>query len=107
MQGTLNQPYVALFSIYIGILLAAVYLLLRILTHKWVKKAVVRYVVDGIYILVAAAVIIFFVLLSSNFVLRAYYFIGLLLGASIYVFGIHPILRYIKKLYAAKRRKKL
>lgn len=107
MQGTLNQPYIALFSIYVGIILAGVYLLLRMLTHKWAKKAAARYIVDGVYVLVVAAAIIFFVATASNFVLRAYYFLGVFIGASIYLFGIRPILRLVKKLFISKRRKKL
>ena len=79
MQGTLNQPYVALLCVYLGMggmLVELLFCLGFACFCAWV----------------------FYALLNLR--LRGFYLLGMLLGASLYRFGIHALLEEIfRKIY--------
>lgn len=107
MEGTLNQPYVALLCIYLGMAGMLLYCALRrtcALLHlgkagKWLS--------EGIFCLSFAGLCawVFYRLLALR--LRVFYLFGLLLGALLYYFGVHRLLHGILNRICRAMRKKV
>ncbi len=100
MQGTLNQPYVALLCVYVGMGGMLVYCLLRRLGSLLHLGRVGRMLVELLFCLGFACFCawVFYALLNLR--LRGFYLLGMLLGALLYRFGIHALLEEIfRKIY--------
>ena len=93
-----EQVYIFLWSIVVGVILAILFDLFRALRFKGIKDIWV-YIQDIIFWIVAAVVIIASTFISNEGELRGYMLIGYLLGAGFYVllfskFVLH-ILRFV------------
>ena len=95
MQGTLNQPYVALLCVYLGMAGMLVYCLLRRLCSVLHLGRVGCILAELLFCLGFSALCawIFYRLLDLR--LRGFYLLGMLLGALLYRFGIHALLEEI------------
>ena len=105
MEGTLNQPYVALLCIYLGAGGACLYFawaeIARVLRLGRVGRSIGEAAVCLFY--AAAVVWVFYRLLDLR--LRGFYLLGMLLGALLYRQGMHALLRGIlRKIYKFTRK---
>ncbi len=80
-----NQTYVFLSSVLVGVVLAIIFDIFRILRRKGNTPNYVVYIQDVFYWIIVTFVIIMSAFITNDGELRGYMFIGYILGAVIYV----------------------
>lgn len=95
MEGTLNQPYVALLCVYLGAGGACLYFAWAGLARLLRLGQLWRNVGEALCCLfyATAAVWVFYRLLNLR--LRGFYLLGMLLGALLYRQGLHALLAHL------------
>lgn len=93
-----NQTYVFLWSLFVGVILALIFDLFRILRRKGNTKNYVVYIQDVIYWFMVTFIIIMSAFITNDGELRGYMFIGYILGAVVYIVTISKyILGFVNK----------
>lgn len=93
-----NQTYVFLWSLFVGVILALIFDLFRILRRKGNTKNYVVYIQDVIYWFAVTFIIIMSAFITNDGELRGYMFIGYILGAVVYIVTISKyILGFVNK----------
>ena len=104
LGGTLEQPYVFLAAVYGGMICGAVYSVLRIIRQvtgkKWVY--ITADVCFGVMAFIVMAVVLF---AATELYIRAYFFLGVVVGFGIFTLGIAPLFGAIGKLLGRKSKK--
>lgn len=90
--GTLFQPYAFAASIYIGLLIGALYTLSCGLHFLLGGGRFLRLILDIFYVLLSSAAAILCLYYVSALALRFYHFLGLFGGILLYIGLIHPLL---------------
>ncbi len=108
MEGTLNQPYVALVNVYVGMALGALHFLLGRLLRVFGRSAAARHIADALFSVLLAGTVVVVFYHVSNFSFRLFYFAGMALGFGLYAAGIHPLVCRVLSLFSGpgKKRKK-
>ncbi len=95
----LNQTYVFLWSVLVGVILAIIFDFFRILRRKGKTKNYIVYIQDIIYWILVTIIIVASAFITNDGELRGYMFIGYLLGAVIYIVTLSRyVLKYVKML---------
>lgn len=89
-----NQTYVFLWSLFVGIMLAVIFDLFRILRRKGNTPNYIVYIQDIIFWIIVTFIIIMSAFITNDGELRGYMFIGYILGAIVYIVTIS---RYVLK----------
>lgn len=82
---TINQAYLFLIFIVNGLIIGTIFDIFRILRKSFKTPNIVTYIEDVIFWVVSALIVMYSLFVFNNGEFRAYIFIGILLGAVIYM----------------------
>ena len=105
LGGTLEQPYVFLAAVYGGMICGAIYSILRIIRHV-TRKRWVYITADACFGVMAFIVMSVVLFAATEFYIRAYFFMGVVVGFGIFILGITPLFGAIGKLLGGKCKKR-
>ena len=97
MDSTLNQPYILLATLYGGMIAGLVYDIFRIFRRKNGTSKLWTAIIDSTFVIVLFLVVSIVLYYAVDLAIRPYNFIGIGLGAAIYLSAVSPILRLICK----------
>jgi len=97
MESTLNQPYIFLATVYGGIVLGLIYDIYRGIRLLFKRKKAVTIIFDLLFALSALVLSAGVLYIVNSGDVRLYTFIGFILGFSLYMVGLSPLISFLAK----------